>query len=420
MNSSIKIAVIQFPGSNTERETILAIKRAKMQPIEFLWNQDYSKLSKCDGFILVGGFSYEDRARAGIIASLDPIINVIKEQAEKQKPVLGICNGAQILVESGMIPGFQDYQLGMALTNNKRVKLNHVIGTGYYNNWAYLISSARKCRSAFNYHFQKNQVINIPFAHAEGRFVISNDLLNQLIDYQQIVFNYCDENGKIVPDFPINPNGSTNNIAGICNPMGNVMALMPHPERSLNGDKIFTSIREYINQPKHYNYKPLTPINQKKSIIPYKSPSNSLIWYIDTIITNNDAVSVQNAIKRLGINIKVEKLYFWQIELNSGDKNQIANNIIQSGELFNSNKERIVDLECEADTTNLLIIPKEDFVGLRKLEILKNHFNINKLKSITQGVIWKLTTKNFQSIQKALDLNVFYNPYSHNCYEIGK
>src|SRR5210317_162016 len=102
MDDQIKIAVIQFPGSNTERETVLAVERAGMEPVEFLWNDDYQKLANCNGYIIVGGFSYEDRARAGIIASLDPVIDVIRLQSENGKPVLGICNGAQILVESGM------------------------------------------------------------------------------------------------------------------------------------------------------------------------------------------------------------------------------------------------------------------------------------------------------------------------------
>ena len=99
---SADIAIIQFPGSNTERETLMACKRAGLNPVEFLWNQRHEDLKNYSGFIIVGGFSYEDRSRSGVIASLDPIVGVIKKESEKGKPVLGICNGAQILVESGI------------------------------------------------------------------------------------------------------------------------------------------------------------------------------------------------------------------------------------------------------------------------------------------------------------------------------
>ena len=130
-HSNIKIGIIQFPGSNTERETFMACTRAGMEPVEFLWNNDPVELSKLDGYIIVGGFSYEDRSRAGVIAALDPIMKQISIESEKNKPVLGICNGAQILVESGLVPGFKNNQIGIALTDNKRVK--KLLGAGITN-----------------------------------------------------------------------------------------------------------------------------------------------------------------------------------------------------------------------------------------------------------------------------------------------
>ena len=116
-----KIGIIQFPGSNTERETFMACQRVGMEPVEVLWNSSQKILSDMVGYIIIGGFSYEDRSRAGVIAALEPIMQQIKIESEKGKPVLGICNGAQILVESGLVPGLKDYSIGVALTDNKRI-----------------------------------------------------------------------------------------------------------------------------------------------------------------------------------------------------------------------------------------------------------------------------------------------------------
>ena len=116
-----KIGIVQFPGSNTERETFMACRRAGMEPIEVLWNCSNDILGTMDGYIIVGGFSYEDRSRAGVIAALDPIMQQIEIESNKGKPILGICNGAQILVESGLVPGLKNNVSGIALTDNKRI-----------------------------------------------------------------------------------------------------------------------------------------------------------------------------------------------------------------------------------------------------------------------------------------------------------
>ena len=105
---TINIGVVQFPGSNTERETSLAIKRVEMNPVEILWNSNPNLIKECHGYVITGGFSYEDRSRAGVIASLETIIDILKNESKKGKPIFGICNGAQILVESGLVPGTSD------------------------------------------------------------------------------------------------------------------------------------------------------------------------------------------------------------------------------------------------------------------------------------------------------------------------
>lgn len=423
MNKSIKIAVIIFPGTNTERETFMAVKRAGMEPIEFLWNNDYKILEKCNGYIIAGGFAYEDRSRAGIIASLDPLMKEIRKQAEKGKPVLGICNGAQILVESGIVPGLKNHQLGMALTDNKRTKDGHVLGTGYYNKWSHLFLSVPSHRTAFTRHLIPKQDIHIPFAHAEGRFVMSERLLSKLIENQQTVFRYGDSDGNITAEFPTNPNGSIYNLAAVCNPEGNVMALMPHPERTTNGDAIFTSMREYIVENIKSQNKTLTYSANEYEIKPYKSDTNSIEWFVESIITDNEAVSVQNALDHLQIPVTVSKQNYWQIILNSNTSHDLENTLAKSGELFNSNKERLVEFQSHPKTVSFLVVPKEDLLGRKKKEILMHHFQIKNLQDVKSGVLWKITINddNFDSVlDTAIKTNIFFNPFSHDCYEIQK
>ena len=423
MNNAIKIAVVQFPGTNTERETFMAVRRAGMEPMEFLWNDDYRLLEKCDGYIIAGGFSYEDRSRAGIIASLDPLMKEIRKQAETGKPVLGICNGAQILVESGMVPGLKDYQLGMALTDNKRTKDGRVLGTGYYNNWAHLFLSIPNLRTAFTRHLLPGQSVHVPFAHAEGRFIIPEILLEELIKNQQTVFRYGDSEGNILAEFPTNPNGSIHNLAAICNPRGNVMALMPHPERTENGDAIFTSMREYIAERIVLHDNVLACSADEHMIKPYKSNMDSIEWFVESIITDNEALSVQNTLNRLQIPVNVGKQNYWQIALNFNASHGIENTIIKSGELFNSNKERLVEFQNRPKTSCFLVRPKEDLLGRHKKEILTRHFKIKNLIDIYSGVLWKITVNgdNYDKVlNTVLKTNIFFNPFSHDCYEIQK
>jgi phosphoribosylformylglycinamidine synthase len=423
MNNSIRIAVIVFPGTNTERETFMAIKRAGMEPVEFLWNNDYKFLDKYAGYIIAGGFAYEDRSRAGIIASLDPLMKEIRNQAEKGKPVLGLCNGAQILVESGMVPGLKNYQLGIALTDNKRTKGGHVLGTGYYNNWVNLFLSVPNRRTAFTRHLQQGKNIYIPLAHAEGRFVVPEELLKELIENKQTVFRYGDSDENITSEFPTNPNGSIYNLAAVCNPQGNVMALMPHPERTTNGDAIFSSMREYIAENIKTPSKALTYSSDEYIIKPYKSDTNSIEWFVESIITDNEAISVQNALDHLKIPVSISKQSYWKIELNSVTSDEIENNINKSGELFNSNKERLVDFQNRPETAYYLVCPKEDLLGRQKKEILKHHFKIKNLQDIQSGVLWEITVNddNFEeTLNMVLKTNIIFNHFSHDCYEIQK
>ena len=418
----INIAIIQFPGSNTERETIMACRRVGMNPIEFLWNEPAESLSDLDGFVIVGGFSYEDRSRAGIIAALDPIMKQIQIESKKGKPVLGICNGAQILVESGLVPGLKNNQRGVALTDNKRIKGDHVLGVGYYNTWANLRQSAPTSRSAFTRHLKQNDLINIPLAHAEGRFMIPELLLKKMIENEQVLFQYCKDSGEVVDEFPFNPNGSIYNIAAICNADGNVMAMMPHPERTNNGDPIFSSMKEHIELGAPMpNFSLDLELNINSDIVKYSPSEKASQLIINLIITDNEEISVRNALKNLGFDVSIKRQKHWEIEIDE-ESATILNDINKSGELFNSNKEHIGEIEKADDSISILVRKKDDIHGRIKLETLKNKFGTEGIKKITSGVIWNLSSNkgNIRSeINEILNTNILHNPLSHECYKIN-
>ena len=421
MGSKIKIGIIQFPGSNTERETFMACNRAGMHPVEFLWNDNPNDLSDLNGYIIVGGFSYEDRSRAGVIAALDPIMKQITIESKKGKPILGICNGAQILVESGLVPGLKGYQVGMALADNKRIKNKHVVGVGYYNTWANVKMSAQPNRCAFTRNLKNEQIIKIPMAHGEGRFVMPSSLLNSLIANDQTVYRYCDEKGKELDEFPINPNGSIYNLAAVCNSQGNIMAMMPHPERTKNGDLIFSSMRDFIKLKYPVTNHQLKHHQEKFKLKEYLVNDTSTQWAVNMIITDNEASSVQNTLKQLGYDIVLTRQTHWEIITNEKNK-RIFSEIKSTGELYNSNKEFIGELETSENTISILVRQKEDMYGRIKQESLINRFQIEGLVKLKRGVIWNLSMKrgNIKDvINEILETNILFNPLSHECYRIN-
>jgi len=417
----IHIAIIQFPGSNTERETLMACRRVGLNPIEFLWNEPTEKLSEFDGYVIVGGFAYEDRSRAGIIAALDPIMKQIRLEAEKGKPVLGICNGAQILVESGLVPGLKNYRVGIALTDNKRVQGGHVIGVGYYNTWANLKMSAPSNRCAFTRHLNSGEWIKIPLAHGEGRFIVPDTLLEKMISNNQTVYRYCDDNGSIVDEFPTNPNGSMYNLAAACNPSGNVMAMMPHPERTENGDVVFSSMKEFIENENPVSDHNLAFDRPHYEMTDYKANANATEWIIDMIITDNEASSVRNALDHLGHNVSIARQTHWEISMD-GDRESILKKIDATGELYNSNKEFISQSKDSKKITSFLVRQKEDMLGRAKYESLKERFEIDGITDLKRGVIWNVTVNSgsFDTVlNDILGTHILFNPLSHECYRIN-
>ena len=399
----------------------MACRRVGLNPVEFLWNESAKKLSDFNGYVIVGGFAYEDRSRAGVIAALDPIMKRIKIEAEKGKPVLGICNGAQILVESGLVPGLDGHRVGVALTDNKRVKGGHVIGVGYYNTWVNLKLSAPSYRCAFTRQLSSDGIINIPMAHGEGRFIIPDKLLEKMIANDQTVYRYCDDDGNVVDEFPTNPNGSMHNLAAVCNPAGNVMAMMPHPERTENGDAIFSSMKDFIENENPLTDHTLSFERPHYEVVNYNPNDDDAEWIIDMIITDNEASSVHNTLVRLDHDVSITRQTHWEISV-VGDRESVLKEIDATGELYNSNKEFISKTTSMQNTISFLVRQKEDMVGRAKFESLTERFEIGGITKIKRGVIWNITVNsgNFENVLgNLLDTHIFFNPLSHECYRIN-
>jgi len=229
----IKVAVIQFPGSNCDLDTVYVLKKIMHFKADLIWHA-YFKDSEYDAAVLPGGFSYGDHLRAGIIAAYSPAMRVIKEMVKDGKPVIGICNGFQILTESELLPG--------ALLQNDCLT--------FVCKWVHLRTESSN--SAFTKGIKKGTIIRIPIAHGQGRYFNDENVLKELNENDQIMFRYSNMNGEITPES--NPNGAFENIAGICNLERNVVGLMPHPERasesilspyaSDDGIKIFQSLKQ--------------------------------------------------------------------------------------------------------------------------------------------------------------------------------
>ncbi|MBI4049563.1 MAG: phosphoribosylformylglycinamidine synthase I [Candidatus Doudnabacteria bacterium] len=394
-----KIAVIQFPGINCEYEGRRALRSAGLAAEFFRWNQDASELKNYDAFYIPGGFSYEDRIRSGAIAARDPIMDAIKLEAAKGKPVLGICNGAQILVEAGLIPGLDQNRLGASLAANNR---------GYLNIWVSIRNESEPGRTVFN-NFPKGHEIRLPIAHGEGRFVIPQNLLDQLIANGQTVFRYL-----------VNPNGAVYNLAGVSNPEGNVLALMPHPERTKDGQVIFESLKGYLEG--KFTLKPGPNLSfqpQKQNLEKFAAGNNSFEMLVDLIITDNEAESLQTTLEQSGLRgLKVKRFTHWELGIDDRRNfEKLSRELIASGEILNTNKETAyLDRSRLFDNTKTILVrDNEDFIGQGKLAVINHRLGINEINSVKRGVVWQINASD-ADWDKILQSNILFNPYSQTGY----
>lgn len=207
----MKFGVIVFPGSNCDRDVATVTNGLLDAPTRMVWHQE-TDISDLDVVVIPGGFSYGDYLRCGAIAQFSPVIKSVIEHANQGKYVLGICNGFQVLTEVGLLPG--------ALIRNRDL---HFICDR-------VSVKVERNDLPWTKNYQAQQVVTFPIAHGEGRYYADTDTLKALEDNHQVLFRYCNARGKI--NDASNPNGSLNNIAGIINQQGNILGMMPHPERA--------------------------------------------------------------------------------------------------------------------------------------------------------------------------------------------
>ncbi len=208
----MKSSVIVFPGSNCDRDISVALEKFQIKN-QMVWHNE-TKLPKSDLVVLPGGFSYGDYLRTGCIASKSRIISEVIKHAKNGGLLLGICNGFQILIETGLLPG--------VLLRNKKLK--------FISRNIFL--KVLNIKNKFCLNYEKKNIIELPIAHNEGNYFADDETLKNLEEKNLIAFKYCDSNGKINKD--TNPNGSSNNIAGILNNQKNILGMMPHPERLID------------------------------------------------------------------------------------------------------------------------------------------------------------------------------------------
>jgi phosphoribosylformylglycinamidine synthase len=230
----MKFAVLQFPASNCDQDALHVLKNVVGQSASYVWHKE-SSLGGADAVIVPGGFSYGDYLRTGAIARFSPIMAAVQAFAAAGGPVLGICNGFQILCEAGLLPG--------ALIRNRSLQFR----------CEHIFLSTLNRNSAFTNKIPAGKILRVPIAHGEGCYFADDATLEKLKQNNQILWQYADAQGQLTES--CNPNGSLQNIAGICNEAGNVAGLMPHPERaseailgSDDGRLIFESLVAWMEQ----------------------------------------------------------------------------------------------------------------------------------------------------------------------------
>jgi len=409
-----KVAVIAFPGNNCETETARAFVRNGFDTQILRWNQ-IEKIGDFEVYVLPGGFSFEDRGRSGVIASREIIFDKLREETQKGKIILGICNGAQMIIESGLIP-IEKNPLPLALAHNiRRDKNNHVLGTGFYNEWTYL--KVENKNTAFTGKIDKN--IKIAFAHGEGRFTSQDKkVLENLKSHEHVAFRYCDNDGNVGQNFPITPNGAALATAAVTNKEGTVMAIMPHPERFFNifdGDLIIQSIKDWLTENKSPEKVEISDLSAQEfpNISELSLDNNKLYIEKRLMITDNENFTVKSTAQFIAENknLELSKSILFEI---SSEKKLTQEKILDLGIIANLNKETVEKFEAR----DSLCLVKEfqsdeaQAISEKLSELLNQKIEVKIYKG------WDFKDSSQESVKKILQNGLLSNPNSSEIFKV--
>lgn len=429
------VAVLLFPGTNCEHETVRALRRVGMQADIVRWNEEPQVLDRYDGYVLPGGFSYEDRGRSGLVASFDSMMDAIADQARTGKVVIGICNGCQMLVDKGLVPGEERLAMGW----NVRMKEGKVQGR-WVSRTPYM-----KMGGKMKEEFGKEVVMQAPVSHGEGRFAsLDEEVFDELEKNGQIVLQYCDGEGQVTEEYPTTPNGSPKAIAGICNPEGNVVAFMPHPERVYpregyeHSDAVFEWMKMKIEQQKQTNVNGAEGFTigggEPFEVSFDEKPKVDLEILTELLITDNESWTIEHLAKELAPGVRLMKQVWWGIESQeSKDESleSLAVEVLKTGELANLNKEkaRVViggeqlvydkssktllgDVGTEKELSRILVIERDDTIGKTKTALFAEHHLDLGVSGIQRGVLWTIGGVDKEKVMDLIGVGVFHNPAS--------
>ncbi len=402
------IAIPSFPGSNGEVDNVKTLKRCGFDAFVFRWNDSTKKLANVDGYFFGAGFSYEDRGRSGMVAARDPLFDFIRAEAAKGKVVIGNCNGAQVLIESGLIP--LGDSLRMCLAHNAYKENEQWVSPGFINEWVWITRSCSKGRCATSYW---DDVMHIPIAHGEGRFITTDPAcIAELEKNDQIAFQYCTKQGVVDENPPITPNGSMRAIAGICNKEGNVVALMPHPERTPLGDNYLLSIHTWLKEKKNTTSKYLRTLGHSVTL-PVRAHRPCEL-FIGSLITNNEERTVEQAARRLTPSLRLKQWKYISVPNVAVAETQLC-----SLSSFNPNKE-VAFARIQSDmyqwNSATKILEKTTKVVLRGISLLRRNCPDTGLAQLGNdaetGICYDCREVEEEDILRSDLLEIFYNPHA--------
>ncbi len=399
------VAIVSFPGNNCEVESLRALKESGIQAMFFRWNDDRAKLKDVDGYFIPGGFSYEDRGRSGMVAARDPLLTFLAGEAAAGKTIIGNCNGAQILVESGLIP--LDRGLRMGLAHNAVQTESGYDSVGFLNEWVWITPACKRDRCATS---DWTGAMHVPIAHGEGRFTTSDkDVIAELRKNNQIAFQYCDEAGRVSEDPIVTPNGAMFAIAGICNPAGNVVALMPHPERTSNGKPYFDSLQSWLQAKRtdvpNHQYDERSTTGRS---LPQASAQSEEI-FIEMIITNNEERTVEQAIHRIVPSMKLKQWKYIAL------KKKKAEDLLMDIAIFNSNKERAVIRRAgvwhswDSTKKKMQLLDRDPLQGIT---LVRRELVGSGNSEFQLGVAYTLRNTDEAELKRQELLEIFANPHA--------